>query len=421
LGNDIVNIVKKVKEVEKVPIPVVEKFQQAAMINVDKMKVLLKVSESVGIFYGPRSTGTCWRVGKDTVMTAAHVVRDNIWSTFNQFLNEEKYKECYVDFNYNGQTKKDTDSKYVFDLERTAYFDETLDVAVVKLKRETHKEFPPPLEFFEVLDPKKNDNEHIYLIGHNKGNKLHINYGIGLWNPTEKRLTDLIKFCQEYGKENGYKELDRKDRLVIQCKFVSGASGCPGVIIRGDKASVVLIYTRGYPDFYFSKNFPEKDRQAFPDERLLQQGVNIGPVFESMTKKKMHLNLRNEIFPHQASEKQQQLNGQHQYAIDGAKKSNPESTFENVKNLEDHIIVRHVQDIENNTAKWTTCTEGHSETAIPDSAKYNRQPFYALAIDDRVDIAYPNMKPPADDTDITLPHGHSQNIPVHRNEQNITQ
>ncbi|XP_063420337.1 uncharacterized protein LOC134705552 [Mytilus trossulus] len=259
----------------------------------------------------------------------------------------------------------------------TPYMDETLDVAVVKLKRDIHKEFPPPLEYFEVLDPEKNDDEHIYLIGHDKGNKLHINYGIGLWNPTEKRLTDLVKFCQEYGKENGYKELDRKDRLVIQCKFVTGASGCPGVIIHGDKASVVLIYTRGYPDFYFSKNFPQKDKQAFPDEKLLQQGVNIGPVFESMTKNKTYLNLRNEIFPHQASEEQQQLNGQHQYAIDGAKKTNPESTFENVKDLDNHTTVR--QETGNTTGNLTTCTDEGAKTAIPESVKCIRQVSYVLA------------------------------------------
>ncbi|CAC5425092.1 unnamed protein product [Mytilus coruscus] len=338
-------------------------------------------------------------------MTAAHVVKDNIWSTFHNFLNENKYKECYVDFNYNGKKSKDTDSKYVFDIEKTVYFDpDTLDVAVLKLKRETHKEFPPPLESFKILDPEKNDDQHIYLIGHDKGDKLHINYGIGLWNPTEKRLKDLEKFCQEYGKENGYKELDRKDRLVIQCKFVSGASGCPGVIIHEDKATVVLIYTRGFPDFYFSKNFPEKKRREFPNERLLQQGVNIGPVFKSMTRNKMYLDLRNEIFPHQASEEQQQLNGQHQYAIDGAKKSintyNPESSFENVKNLEDHITVR--QETENNMAKVTTCTEGHSETAIQHASKYDRQESYALATGKRENIAYPHMKPPADDTDKTL-------------------
>ncbi|CAC5365396.1 unnamed protein product [Mytilus coruscus] len=285
LGNDNVYMGKKEKKEEKV-----ETFQPTSTISALEMKVLLKVSESVGIFHGPGETGTCWRVGKDKVMTAAHVVKHNIWSTFHNFLNENKYKECYVDFNYNGKKSKDTDSKYVFDIEKTVYFDpDTLDVAVLKLKRETHKEFPPPLESFKILDPEKNDDQHIYLIGHDKGDKLHINYGMGLWNPTEKRLKDLEKFfVRSMEKENGYKELDRKDRLVIQCKFVSGASGCPGVIIHEDKATVVLIYTEDFQIFILVKTFGKK-RREFPNERLLQQGVNIGPVFKSMTRNKMYL------------------------------------------------------------------------------------------------------------------------------------
>ncbi|CAC5365395.1 unnamed protein product [Mytilus coruscus] len=53
-------------------------------------------------------------------------------------------------------------------------------------------------------------------------------------------------------------------------------------------------------------------------------------------------------------------------------------------------------------AKVTTCTEGHSETAIQHASKYDRQESYALATGKRENIAYPHMKPPADDTDKTL-------------------
>ncbi|CAG2192434.1 unnamed protein product [Mytilus edulis] len=48
LGNDIVNIVEKVKEVEK------DEFQQTSIISALKMEILLAVSKSVGIFMDPR-------------------------------------------------------------------------------------------------------------------------------------------------------------------------------------------------------------------------------------------------------------------------------------------------------------------------------------------------------------------------------
>ncbi|CAC5365400.1 unnamed protein product [Mytilus coruscus] len=400
-----------------------ETFQPTSTISALEMEVLLKVSKSVGIFHGPRENGTCWRVGEDKIMTAAHVVRNNIWNGIVNKEFEDQLNKCYVDFDYVDKTnrKNSTDSESVFKIEPTVvYKSEVLDVAVLKLEREKHKNFPPPLESFDSLDPNKNDDIPIYLIGHNKSDKKNINFGIGLWNSTEERMKGMEEFCQEYGKANGYIGLDREDRLVIQCEFVSGASGCPGVVIYKDKASVVLVYVKGYPDFYYSTQFPERKREEFPKERLLQQGVNIGSVFTTMTTTKEHLVLRNEIFPHEAY-LEQQLSGQHQYAIGGANTSintyNSESSYENVN--KDHITVR--QETENNTAKGTTCTEEHSETAIQHAAKYKRQESYALATGKREDIAFPHMRPPSDDTDKTLQHGNSQNIAFHRNEQNVKQ
>ncbi|VDI48068.1 Hypothetical predicted protein, partial [Mytilus galloprovincialis] len=381
------------------------------MISAKKMEILLAVSKSVGIFHGHKVNGTCWRVGEDKIITAAHVVNDNIWNTMRNVEIENDLNNCYVDFNYIDKTKRPSKAESdlnVFKIEpQVMYKNEVLDVAVLKLKREKNKNFPPPLELFVSLDPEKDDDKVIYLIGHNRSDEKNFNFGIGLWTPTETKMKGMEKFCEEYGKPNGYIKLDRKDRLVIKCEFVSGASGCPGVVIYKDKAYVVLVYIRGFPDFYYSTQFPERKKEEFPKERLLQQGVNIGSVFKTMTENTMHLGLRNEIFPIEAN-LEQQASGQNPYAIGSA------SSFQNEKNLKG-------QETEKKSGKGTTCTEGHSETAIPDSAKYNRQPSYALAIDDREDIAFSHMKPPADNTDKTLQHGHSQNITVPRNEQNVQQ
>jgi len=41
------------------------------------MEVLAEVSNSIGMFEGKRQ-GSCWRAGTDLIVTAWHVVRDNI-------------------------------------------------------------------------------------------------------------------------------------------------------------------------------------------------------------------------------------------------------------------------------------------------------------------------------------------------------
>ena len=55
-----------------------EEFHQTPVISVEEMKVLSEVSKSIGYLHGPKTSGTCWRVGKDKVITAAHVVTENI-------------------------------------------------------------------------------------------------------------------------------------------------------------------------------------------------------------------------------------------------------------------------------------------------------------------------------------------------------
>lgn len=213
---------------------------------------------------------------------------------------EEDLKSVKVDFGF--ISKK---SSSVFEVEpKVLFMDESLDVAVLQLKPDDHMPFPPPIEMFQKLDPKKDDDKEIFLISHNKGERKEINSGIGIWNPTEKRLEDLKKICRKYGKEDGYKEVDRNDRLVIQCEFVRGASGSPGIVIYNNVAHVVFVYIRGFPSFYHSQQFPDEERRKFPSDKLLQQGVNIGDLFDTMSKNKAYFKLRNEIFPEEAKKQQ---------------------------------------------------------------------------------------------------------------------
>ncbi|CAC5416068.1 unnamed protein product [Mytilus coruscus] len=270
-----------------------EIITETTITCVATMHVLTEVSKSVGYITGMKGSGTCWRVGNNKIITAAHVVKENIWNTVRGVLFEEDLNKFQVDFDYIIEK-----SPRCFKVEpRVLFMDESLDVAVLQLKPDNQKQFPPPLKMFDRLNSQQDEDKPIYLISHNKGEIKKVNSRIGIWDPTEDRIKDLEKVCQKYGKPNGYKDLDKKDRLVIQCEFVGGASGSPGIVIYNNVAYVVFVYIRGFPSFYYSQHFPEKDKRTFPREKLFQQGVNIGDLFDTMSKNAVHFKLCNEIFP----------------------------------------------------------------------------------------------------------------------------
>lgn len=246
-------------------------------------------------------------------------------------LIEQDLKNIKVDFDYILEK-----SSTFFKVElRVLFMDDSLDVAVLQLKPDDQLQLPPPLKIFERLYSQHDEDKHIYLISHNKGFKKEVNFGIGIWNPTDKRIEDLKDVCQKYGEPDGYKELDRKDRLIVQCDFVGGASGSPGIVIYNNVAHVVFVYIRGFPSFYYKQQFPEEQRRKFPKDKLLQQGVNIGCLFDTMSKNAVNLTLRNEIFPVEVKLEQ------HQFAITSDKTSintdKAKTSCHSVKDNEDSL------------------------------------------------------------------------------------
>ncbi|XP_063425019.1 uncharacterized protein LOC134708430 isoform X2 [Mytilus trossulus] len=335
--------------------------------SVEAMNILSEVAKSVGHIRGPKESGTCWRVGNDKIITAAHVVVGNIWDDMNGILFEPLLGQFRVDFDY---ISKQSSSQFKV-IPKVLLIDKSLDVAVLQLKPDEKKPFPPPLKMFHVLNSEKDGDKQIYLISHNQSKKKEVNSGIGIWKPTEKRLLDLEKFCQQYGEENGYIGLERKDRLVIQCDFVGGASGSPGIVILNNVAYVVLVYIRGFPSFYHNKLFSEEQKRTFPRDKLFQHGVNIGNLFANMSSG-TYIVLRNEIFPEEALKLEQTIN-QHKLAISGDKTSSNTETTETstgiAKGKMDNISEKSETKIP--ISKATTCTD-QSEDNIPESANYRR-------------------------------------------------
>ncbi|XP_052091081.1 uncharacterized protein LOC127727978 isoform X2 [Mytilus californianus] len=374
---------------------------KAAIHSFETLNVLTEVAKSVGHIIGPKKSGTCWRVGDDKIITAAHVVVDNIWNQMIKTNFEQDLEKFRVDFEY---ISKESSSPFKVE-PRVLFMNESLDVAVLQLKPDEKKQFPPPLKTFHVLNPEKDEDKQIYLISHNQSKQKEVNSGIGIWKPTEKRLQNLEKFCQQYGEENGYKGLDRKDRLVIKCDFVGGASGSPGIVILDSVAYVVLVYIRGFPSFYHNQQFSEEQKRTFPIDKLFQHGVNIGNLFDTMSTG-VYIRLRNEIFPEEAL-KLEQIKMQHQLAITGDKTSSntdkTETSIDIVKGKMDNISSKSEMKIP--ISEGTVCTD-QNEDKILDAASYKR-----LTSHDSVP-GQTYITSPVDDTDRYNNTGnqHAQNI-----------
>lgn len=214
---------------------------------------------------------------------------------------EMELNQVEIKFDYTGSG--DCDESNIFKVEpKVLYRNETLDTAILRLKPNGKVMFPPPFtRLNHFLEPAKDEDKKIYLIGHpydSHGSPLRVNFNIGLWNPTEDRMLSLATFCKENGYEyGGYAELDKSERLVVKCEFEHGASGCPGVVVLDDNnLYLVTMFLRGFPDFYFNTQFKGEEKKNFPKSKLFQQGVNIGAIYEDLKKNPMYADIFQDIF-----------------------------------------------------------------------------------------------------------------------------
>lgn len=221
-------------------------------------------------------------------------------NNLTQILDIERLGDTsvFVDFNYEEEYRPD--HYFRFPLEpKIVYSNEILDIAVLQLKENTYgTSFPHPLEMFDNFTPEIHVKCPIYFIGHTGAKKKCLDFAMTYWEPFKHRIKELNDWCEkEFNRKHGggYAGIEDKTRLLFQCKFRHGASGCPGFIVKpGGEARVVTVLLRGFPDFYYFENFTEEEKNRVPTEKLIQQGCTIEAIMKDM--KFRNMDLYSEIF-----------------------------------------------------------------------------------------------------------------------------
>ncbi|CAC5386874.1 unnamed protein product [Mytilus coruscus] len=250
----------------------------------DKVSALNTVSESVGIVRGQFINSSCWRVGQNFIMTVWHGIEQQIRGHDNN-MNENKLKYMTVEF---------CNKKQFRIRPSIVYQNKELDTVVLQLEA-TSRNLPPPLTKFHIVDPENDDGALLHLIAYPLGEKKQIHFDVELWTPTHTRIQILKDFCASKYKfsgnyDNDYDDLLQKDRLVVKCQFEHGASGCPGIMLshNNNEPHVVLMFARGFPNFYYRRKF-SRERRTFPKSKLLQQGISICSIYNDIKKKNPQL------------------------------------------------------------------------------------------------------------------------------------
>ncbi|XP_063396216.1 uncharacterized protein LOC134680871 isoform X2 [Mytilus trossulus] len=253
-----------------------------AIHEADKVSALNTASESVGIIRGQFTNSSCWRVGQNFIMTVWHGIEQQIRGHDNK-MNEHKLKDMTVEFC----------NKKRFNIKPSiVYQSKELDTVVLQIDAAS-RNLPPPFTKFAIVDPEKDDGALVHLIAHIEKKQIH--FDVELWYPSLTRIQSLKEFCASKYKitenyDNNYEELRHKNRLVVKCQFEHGASGCPGLILthNTNEPHVVLMFARGFPNFYYRRSFARK-RQKFPRSKLFQQGISLCSIYNDIKTKNPQL------------------------------------------------------------------------------------------------------------------------------------
>ncbi|XP_061169608.1 uncharacterized protein LOC133178966 [Saccostrea echinata] len=265
-------------------------------LPVSDMDELRKVTFSVGMIHGFKLTGSVFRVGKDKIFTAWHVVRGIICvDNHSRRLDYKRLADpgVFVDFGYEETYQADCMNRFPVE-PNVLYYNEKLDIAVLQLKQNTYgMPFPKALTNFDKFTQEMHENHPIYLVGHTNALRKSLDLVMKYWHPFDHRIKELSEWYEnEFDFKHGYGFTGIKDktRLLFQCQFRHGASGCPGFIVRskGD-IRVVTVLLRGFPDFYYFSNFTEEERLRVPIDKLIQQGSDMEAIWKDVESKNKEL------------------------------------------------------------------------------------------------------------------------------------
>ncbi|XP_061164369.1 uncharacterized protein LOC133173403 isoform X2 [Saccostrea echinata] len=258
-----------------------------------------EVSRSVGMIYiDGHPTGTGFRVGDKYIMTCLHVIESTITEQ-RKFMDQSR---IFIQFERKLYLQ-DREEKDTFKFKRSVhYVHDGFDVAILELKKHrlSDVEFPPHLSSFSKIQQFPSE---VHLVGHPGGVQMKEDSEVypGVIKPNndvDKYIEELSQWSVNYFPDgvDYYRELrDPPRKILFRTTFNQGSSGSPGVILRQQRPSVVLIIRGGTPGCFYENKF-----QNYPieDKNKVEYGYAMEDIHQDMhnSQNKCIRKLASEIF-----------------------------------------------------------------------------------------------------------------------------
>ena len=254
-------------------------LKQGYRCYVSEHEDLIKIAQSVGAIFvldrpsHPRFVGTCFRIGKEYIITNKHVEEE---------IPKMAKDLVYVNFNFTKPCQVDSKRSFIDDLVMSST---ELDYAIFRMKK-PHEQLPPSIfshgvSIMNPASPESNwyvlADKPLRLIGHPEGEPKQIDLmctinarpqsGLECWCYTLRRG----EVCEGEAVTDYHQGKDRRRRTYHTSNFFSGSSGSPGIVLLTEKKWLVVLHTRGF----------KNDEDKF----FIEQGVLLTEIFKDVQKK----------------------------------------------------------------------------------------------------------------------------------------
>ncbi|OWF50502.1 hypothetical protein KP79_PYT00857 [Mizuhopecten yessoensis] len=240
---------------------------------------------AVGFIQGPVARGTGFRVGKDKIMTAYHVVEDitKIHKGAKPDLSNLGQNNVFITFNFiEANDSKNTRKFYITEC---LFHDKEMDFAILQLRNKDKTEdssYPKAITHFKPVYP----DQTFALLSHHHGKPLQLEPKVHIFDTKsdqgKRRLEEMKQWGRKQGKKSAYENILDKNKVLFDCWTRYGGSGSPGIEMGLDGEPVCsLMLLRGFPDFVYSEGYHSK-KEYHP--YMVEQGVTMEAIAAALNR-----------------------------------------------------------------------------------------------------------------------------------------
>lgn len=217
-------------------------------------------------------------------------------ASFNECL--KALKEMYVVFDYLTPESLTPEKKFylkrIDTLADIPFRDGETDCIVLEIQQASGAEMPPPFQVFSYPPLEKG----FWFLSHPDGKHMCTEKVSIILKPDAEQTQRDIQFAKQksdallvsrtkdksvYKFQSGvFNTPENLKRLLFHTGLAHGASGSPGVVVRGDGVvAVVTMLLRGYPDWFYCEGCSDI-KQYWDPAYCVEQGANMTCIYNKM-------------------------------------------------------------------------------------------------------------------------------------------